>query len=109
MWVHHCERMFVGFFFSHKTFAQSFFSEQFLILAAELEGAGILKQSSERLVFSPLAWLSLILLALEVAAGFELFALLELHHQLILVPVNFLQQYSFFPVVLHDGRRFLPL
>ncbi|XP_065580891.1 uncharacterized protein LOC136040577 isoform X4 [Artemia franciscana] len=60
--------------------------EQFLILAAELEGAGILKQSSEWLVFSPPAWLPLILLALEVEAGFELFASLELHHQLLLVP-----------------------
>ncbi|KAK2713313.1 hypothetical protein QYM36_009244, partial [Artemia franciscana] len=33
-----------------------------------------------------LAWLPLILLALEVEAGFELFASLELHHQLLLVP-----------------------
>ncbi|KAK2702407.1 hypothetical protein QYM36_018981, partial [Artemia franciscana] len=60
--------------------------EQFLILAAELEGAGILKQSSEWLVISPPAWLPLILLALEVETAFELFASLELHHQLLLVP-----------------------
>ena len=81
--------MFVGSFFSHRIFAQSVFSEQFLILAAELEGVGILKQSSEWLVFSPPAWLTLLLLALEVLAGFGLFASLKLHHQLLLVPVNF--------------------